>query len=193
MVQQNGMEDDCIMKHLSQNTFVVILGISLCISCSPLKKDGRVMKYPEEIKLTSDIARIIQTNVPTYSSVIDICSMKVYSLGEYYLMQSILFGPSGRASNYHHYLITDNTYSKQVYFMSLSSEINNIWIDGDTLFVDLLDFIDEAYSNNGYTNCDKCDFVLYNMKLSASSFVLDTITKKTVGLGWEELKTFSTH
>ncbi len=178
------------MKHLSQRVFVIVVGISLCISCSPTKRDSHVKK-PTEIKGTSDIAKKIQDIDPSYYSVIDVSRMRIYSLGDYYLAQSILCGPSGRASNYHHYLLTDSSFSKHTYFMSLSSEISNIWIDGDTVFIGLLDFIDETYYNSDYSNCDKCDFVLFKMKLSAPSFVLDTISEEKVSLGWNELITFS--
>lgn len=193
MVQQNGMEDNyTIMKRILLNFFVIISVASLCMSCFSLKRDGPI-KYPTEIKKTPDIEKKVGNVAPEYYSIIDIYRMKVYSLGKYYFAQSILCGPSGRASNYHHYLFTDKTYSKQIVFMSLSPVINNIWIDGDTVFVDLLDFIDESYYNEEYSNCDKCNFVLRHMKLITPSFVLDTITEEKVSLGWKELETYSRH
>lgn len=189
-MQQNGTDNNISMKHLSQNVFGIVVGISLCISCFPIKRDGHT-KNPTEIKGISDIAKKIQDIDPSYYSVIDVSRMRIYSLGGYYLAQSILCGPSGRASNYYHYLLTDSSFSSHTYFMSLSSEISNIWIDGDSLFVDLLDFIDEAYYNGVYSNCDNCDYFIFNMKLSTPSFELDTISEEKVSLGWNELITFS--
>ncbi len=193
MAQQDGMEDSCIMKHCSLIAYVVIAVGVFCISCSSLKRECNVIEYPTAIKEKNEIAKKIQDVAPIYYSVIDVSGMKVYSLGDYYLMQSTLCGPSGRASNYYHYLIMDSAYSKQVYFMSLSAKINNLWIDRGILFVDLLDFIDEAYYNDEYSNCSKCGFVIYRMKLSKSSFVLDTITEEKVELGLEDLMTYSRH
>lgn len=187
------MEDSCNMKHCNLITCVVIMAEVLCISCSPLKRECNVIEYPTAIKEKNEIEKKIQDVAPIYYGVMDVSGMKVYSLGDYYLTQSTLSGPSGRASNYYHYLIMDSAYSKQVYFMSLSAEINNLWIDRGTLYVDLLDFFDEAYYNDEYSNCNKCDFVLYNMKLSKSSFVLDTIAEEKVELGLEDLMTFSRH
>lgn len=187
------MEDNStIMKRILSNGFAVISVASLCISCFSLKNDGQI-KYPTEIKKTMKIVKKIENIAPEYYSVMDIHRMKVYSVGDYYLVQSILCGPSGRASNYHHYLLTDKTYSKQIGFMSLSPAINNIWIDGDTMFVDLLDFIDEAYYNDEYANCDKCNFVLRHKKLITPSFVLDSITEERVILCWKELEMYSRH
>jgi hypothetical protein len=181
-----------IMKRTLTKGIAVITVASLCISCFSFRRDGQI-KYPTEIKKTLKIEKNIENIAPEYYSVIDIHRMKVYSLGDYYLVQSILFGPSGRASNYHHYLLTDKTYSRQIGFMSLSPAINNIWIDGDTMFVDLLDFVDEAYYNDEYANCDKCNFILRHNKLIASSFVLDIITEEEVCLGWKELEMYSRH
>lgn len=187
------MEDNsAFMKRILANVFAVITVASLCISCFPFKRDGQI-KYPTEIKKTLKIEKSIENIAPEYYRVMDVHRMKVYSLGDYYLVQSVLFGPSGRASNYHHYLLTDKTYSNQIGFMSLSPSINNIWIDGDALFVDLLDFIDEAYYNDEYANCDKCNFILRHKKLIASSFVLDNITEEEVSLGWKELEMYSGH
>ena len=187
------MEDNStIMKRILSNGFAVISVASLCISCFSLKNDGQI-KYPTEIKKTMKIVKKIENIAPEYYRVMDIHRMKVYSVGDYYLVQSILCGPSGRASNYHHYLLTDKTYSKQIGFMSLSPAINNIWIDGDTMFVDLLDFIDEAYYNDEYANCDKCNFVLRHKKLITPSFVLDSITEERVILCWKELEMYLRH
>ena len=188
MAQPNGtVDNNTIMKRIQLNGFIIIAAVLLNISCTHLSGDGDIKIYPVEVENTQEITKMIEDAAPSYFNIIDIYRLKVYSLGEYYITQSILCGPSGRASNYYHYLLMDKDYSKKAYFMSLSSEINNVWIERDTLFANLLDFIDEAYDNGEYSNCKKCKYAVCHMKLISSSFVLDVVSEEEVCLWQKDL------
>lgn len=184
------VDNHTTMRRIQLKGFILISAVLLIMSCISLNGNDDKKIYPVEVRKTPEITKRIEDVAQAYFNVIDIDRMKVYSLGKYYITQSILCGPSGRASNYHHYLLMDGTCSKQIYFMSLSSEIKNIWIEGDSLFVNLLDFINEAYDNDEYPNCDKCKYVLRHMRLLTSSFVLETVTENVVYLRWGDLEKY---
>lgn len=169
------------MKEKGIIVLVEIL-MGLLISC----EHNPTSSYPTPIQISDVGTRKVEALNPVFYSVIDLSRMKTYSIGEYVIFQSILFGPLGRSSNYNHYLLTDKGYSKQVYFMSISSAINNIWTSNDTVFVDLLDFDEETYYNETWLDDDSCKYILHHLFLSEPSFFLDTITREEVFLRLEE-------
>ena len=184
-----------LKKALAQGlfkTYALISFVILCIIMFVTTRDGGSERvYPSEEKDVSRFIGKIEVINSPYLSAMDGYRMKVYSLNNYYILSSILCGPSGRASNYHHYLLTNSDCSKQVHFMSLSSSINNIWLTGDTVFADILDFIDDEYDNEMYFRCESCDYVLYHIRVPTSNFSLDTISEEKISLKWEDLKCFS--
>lgn len=174
------------MKSLLKHLVIIIVVMLLSMSCISTKLGSAGKIYPYEVSETT----LLKGQLEEMSNVMDISRVKFYYLGGYYISQSILSGPSGRASNYYHYILSDTNFLKEVYFMSLSSEINNIWMERDTLFIDILDFVDELYDRGEYFSSDTCDFNLYHLRLLVLPFSLDTSSEEKVHLVRKDLTCF---
>lgn len=165
----------------------VFLGV-FWVSCAPFKHEK--LKYPDEIQKRQDIIGKIEEINPVAFNVIDTSSSRLYALGNYFILKSMLCGPSGIASHYTHYMLMTKDFSHYDYFASLSSEIHNVWMSQDTLYVNLLDFIYSKYERGVYGICDSCDFEIIHMRLATSSFTLDTLEEEQVKLTWKDLKSY---
>lgn len=165
-----------------------LLTVLLLFSCHFERNGANELLRPEEVEMTPEITEIMANQD---LGIIDIREMKLYVLKDYYIAKSVLCGPTGRGSNYFYYLLYDNSFSKSMLFMSLSGEINNIGLIGDTLFVDMLDFIDDVYYNGEYFQFDSCDFVCIHTKQLLSSFKLDTVSIDTVICDWGDVSEYS--
>lgn len=165
--------------------FIISLTV-LFTSCFHTKKQHDVI-YPQNIEISNQTIQ----RVDSLMYCMDYSKLKLYMLGDYYIFRSILCGPLGRASNYYHFLLLNNDFSNPVYVMSLSSNTNNIWIENDSLFIDLLDFVDEEYDSGICFDGDTSNFVLYHTCLSIPSFTIDTISENNVRLAWKDLEILS--
>ena len=168
------------------------LTVLFFFSCTPVKNGTRDEKlYPKEIEINPEMGKKLENYDPDFFCYMDTEEMKLYSLGDYLIFQSVLTGPTGRGSNYYYQLLVNKDFSKDMFFMSLSGEIRNVWLSKDTLFINLLDFDDEAYYNGEYFLYDSCDFVLTRTKKSTSSFSLDTIDTKKIRIMWKDAVTYT--
>ena len=165
-----------------------LLTVLLLFSCHFERNGANELLRPEEVEMTPEITEIMANQD---LGIIDIREMKLYVLKDYYIAKSVLCGPTGRGSNYFYYLLYDKSFSKSMLFVSLSGEMNNIGLIGDTLFIDMLDFIDDAYYAGDYFQRDSCAFVCIHTKQLLSSFKLDTLSIDTVSLGWGDMHTYN--
>ena len=140
-----------------------LLTVLLLFSCHFERNGANELLRPEEVEMTPEITEIMANQD---LGIIDIREMKLYVLKDYYIAKSVLCGPTGRGSN-------------------------NIGLIGDTLFVDMLDFIDDAYYNGEYFQFDSCDFVCIHTKQLLSSFKLDTVSIDTVICDWGDVSEYS--
>ncbi len=169
----------------------------LFLSCnSPKIKDGKIV-HPQKETITYEIAKNIanklEKNFPNSTMMLELREAKLYSLGDYYILQTVFCGPSGRASDYIHCRLFDKTYSKICKFYSLSDNMQNVWMYKDTIFIDLIDFVDDDYYDGVYfeDNIDTFYFSLSHTKLSTETFSYDTISIEKIFLGWEDVCVFS--
>jgi hypothetical protein len=170
----------------------------LFLSCNSAKiNDGKIV-HPQKETITyetaKNIANKLEKNFPNSTMMLELRKAKLYSLGDYYILQTIFCGPSGRASNYEHYLLFDKNYSKIFDFHSLSDNIQNVWMVNDTIFIDLLDYNIDDYYDGVYfeDDVDTFNFSLNHTKLSTATFSYDTIKIDTVHLRDIDVYNFAT-
>jgi hypothetical protein len=168
--------------------YVIVFMISvLCISCILSKKNNNVL-YPIEIEITPTMRNKLATLLYSEDFLgFDTNRMKLYSLGDYFILKSVLWGPQGRSSNYHYVILFNKYYTRYVWFQNLSSTIETIRIANDTLFIDLFDYNNDDYYKGVYYECDTCKYEVYKAILSTDSFTLDTIRKTDTLLALEEI------
>ena len=159
----------------------------LCASCITSKKSNEVM-YPVEIEITPTLRNQLETLIDSEGFMLfDTYIMKLYALGDYFILKSTLRGPQGRSSNYHYVILFNKYYTRYVWFQNLSSTIETIRIANDTLFIDLFDYNNDDYYKGVYYECDTCKYEIYKAYLSTDSFNLDTIRKTDTLLALEEI------
>ena len=175
------------MKRLKiLNTIVFMISV-LCVSCITSKKNYEVL-YPIEMEITPTLRNQLKTLIYSEGFLgFNTNVMKLYSLGDYFILKSILWGPQGRASDYRYIILFNKYYTRYVWFQNLSSTIETIRIVNDTLFVDLFDYNNDDYYNGVYYECDTCKYEVYKAILSTDSFSLDTICKIDTLLAFEDI------
>lgn len=144
--------------------------------------------YPVEIEITPTLRNQLETLIDSEGFMLfDTYIMKLYALGDYFILKSTLRGPQGRSSNYHYVILFNKYYTRYVWFQNLSSTIETIRIANDTLFIDLFDYNNDDYYKGVYYECDICKYEIYKAYLSTDSFNLDTIRKTDTLLALEEI------
>ncbi len=144
--------------------------------------------YPVEIEITPTLRNQLETLIDSEGFMLfDTYIMKLYALGDYFILKSTLRGPQGRSSNYHYVILFNKYYTRYVWFQNLSSTIETIRIANDTLFIDLFDYNNDDYYKGVYYECDTCKYEIYKAYLSTDSFNLDTIRKTDTLLALEEI------
>lgn len=144
--------------------------------------------YPVEIEITPTLRNQLETLIDSEGFMLfDTYIMKLYALGDYFILKSTLRGPQGRSSNYHYVILFNKYYTRYVWFQNLSSTIETIRIANDTLFIDLFDYNNDDYYKGVYYECDTCKYEIYKAYLFTDSFNLDTIRKTDTLLALEEI------
>ena len=164
----------------------------LFLSCNSAKtNDGKIV-HPQKETITyetaKNIANKLEKNFPNSTMMLELREAKLYSLGDYYILQTVFCGGSGRASGYFHYRLFDKTYSKICKVYSLSDNMQNVWMYKDTIFIDLIDFVDDDYYDGVYfeDDIDTFNFSLNHIKLSTATFSYDTISIENVFLTFKD-------
>ena len=139
--------------------------------------------YPTEVEVSPELRQFVQDSMSCY----DMDKMKEYTLGDYRILRSILCGPTGMASNFQHYLLLDRGHTRRFYFMSLTDEMRNIWMEHDTLFINLLEYDSEAYDNGAYLDQETCPYTLLRLRLNPSTFSIDTLETRTIEMELSEV------
>ena len=151
-------------------------GMALLTGCYIFHSENSVKAYPAEVEVSPELRQFAWDSLPCY----DMGKMKEYTLGDYRILRSILCGPTGRATNFQHYLLMDKEHTRKLYFMSLTDETKNIWMERDTLFVNLLEYDEEAYDNGVYLDQDTCPYTLLRLRLNPGTFSFDTLKTRTL-------------
>ena len=170
--------------------------ILFCSCNSPKINDGKIV-HPQKETITyetaKNIANKLEKNFPNSTMMLELRKAKLYSLGDYYILQTVFCGGSGRASDYEHYLLFDRTYSKIFDFHSLSDNIQNVCMVNDTIFIDLLDYNIDDYYDGVYfeDDVDTFNFSLNHTKLSTATFSYDTISIENVFLTFKDVYNYN--
>ena len=185
------------MKSLFKYSIIYIGVMILFLSCKSAKtNDGKIV-HPQKETITYEIAKNIanklEKNFPNSTMMLDLRKAKLYSLGDYYILQTVFCGPSGRASDYFHCWLFDKTYSKICKVYSLSDNMQNVWMYKDTIFIDLIDFVDDDYYDGVYfeDDIDTFYFSLNHIKLSTATFSYDTISIENVFLTFKDVYNYN--
>lgn len=184
-------------KSLFKYSIIYIGVMILFLSCNSAKiNDGKIV-HPQKETITyetaKNIANKLEKNFPNSTMMLELRKAKLYSLGDYYILQTVFCGGSGRASGYEHYLLFDRTYSKIFDFHSLSDNIQNVWMVNDTIFIDLLDYNIDDYYDGVYfeDDVDTFNFSLNHTKLSTATFSYDTISIEKVFLTFKDVYNYN--
>jgi hypothetical protein len=175
------------MKRLKIFNTIVFMMSVLCVSCITSKKKYEIL-YPIEMEITPTMKNQLETLIYSEGFLgFHTRVMKLYSLGDYFILKSVLWGPQGRASDYLYIILFNKYYTRYVWFQNLVTNTETIRIVNDTLFVDLFDYNDDDYYNGVYYECDTCKYEVYKAILSTDSFALDTICKIDTLLALEDI------
>lgn len=170
------------------NDIFFILIVLFFVTCTSKRSADDGMMYPEKMNLNNGLINKLENCDYDYFNNINLEALNLYCLGDYYLFQSTLCGPTGRGSNFYYYLLVDKSFYREFFFASISNEIKNIWISEDTLYINIWDYDDETYFNDDDQLGDSGDFVFIQSRFCSNSFTLYTITYEKKRLRWKDIK-----
>lgn len=173
MIQKNGMEDVKTMKH-HIITLMFVLGFVCCCckdskssNCSFPDNDGVLFSINENYSSTDTIYPILITDSIKINYIItklrnkfvpqqDFVSFnleegKFYLLGQFLVVDCMLVGPSGWASNFRQFFIIDVNSHRSVHIMSLSNNIYNFFLS-DNLIVNSIEYPDKFFNETEFFN-----------------------------------------
>ena len=166
------MEAVKTMKH-HIITLMIVLGF-VCCCCrdskpsnhsTPLDNDGVLFLCEENYSPTDTVYPILITDSTKISHITNLLRNKFvpqedfevfnleegkyYLLGKFLIVNCMLVGPSGWASNFRHYFIIDVNNRRDVYIMSLSNNINNFYLFDD-LTVNSIEYPDRFWHDEEF-------------------------------------------
>lgn len=115
-----------------------------------------------------------------------------FRLKNFYIVRCMLVGPSGWSSNFQHYIIMDTTTNINFYFMSLSNDMNNVYLNGN-LIVNSVEYKDQFNEDENYFKRKRASFKLISTTLSPADLQVKTTTEMERTLPWEEVYGFQFH
>lgn len=140
-------------------------------------------EYPEKIENHKCYCNS-DDNVTEFLSYVDCEKLECYRLKRYHIYTSILKGPTGKASNFNHFLIIDTLSKRSITFMSLSSNIDNIYSCFDSLYVDIIDYTEDVFEDDEYFTKEEAPFYILHTLLIPSDCILQTITEYKKKIKW---------
>ncbi len=213
IIQKNGMEDVKTMKH-HIITLMIVLGI-VCCCCrdsKPLNNstppaDLVLFLGEENYSPTDTLYPILITDSTKINQITNLLRNKFipqeedfklfnleegeyYILGKYLIVNCMLVGPSGWASNFHHYFIIDVSNRRDVYIMSLSNNINNFYLF-DNLTVNSIEYPDRFWHDaeffDHFFDAESTTFKLINTVIETDSLSLISTKEFEKTIKWKDV------
>ena len=122
-----------------------------------------------------------------YFSYVDTTKISKFKLNNFIILQSVLKGPSGKASNFYHYLIYDTISMKSLTFMSLSNNINNIFCYNNSVYINMVDYKEDVFDDEAYFENKESVFNIFYTLLDLEKEELQIISKKVIKIKWEKV------
>ncbi len=113
-----------------------------------------------------------------------------YLLGKFLIVNCMLVGPSGWASNFHHYFIIDVSNRRDIYIKSLSNNINNFYLF-DNLTVNSVEYPDRFWHDDDFFdhffNAESTTFKLVNTIIETDSLSPISTKEFEKTIKWKEV------
>lgn len=207
------MEDVKTMKyHII--TLMIVLGFVCCCcrdskpsnNSTPPDNDGVLFLGEENYSPTDTVYPILITDstkinritnllrnkfVPQEDfEVFNLEEGKYYLLGKFLIVNCMLVGPSGWASNFRHYFIIDVNNRRDVYIMSLSNNINNFYLF-DNLTVNSIEYPDKFFHDEEFLNhffdAESTTFKLVNTTIETDSLSTIAVKESEKTIKWRDV------
>ena len=205
------MEDVKTMKyHII--TLMIVLGFVCCCckeskssSCSVPDNDGVLFPINENYSSTDTIYPILITDSIKTNYIItklrnkfvpqqDFVSFnleegKFYLLGQFLVVDCMLVGPSGWASNFRQFFIIDVNNHRSVHIMSLSNNINNFFLS-DNLMVNSIEYPDDFFHgrvSEHFFDAESTTFKLINTVIETDSLSTISVKEFEKTIKWKDV------
>ena len=206
------MEDVKTMKY-HINTLMIVLGFVCCCcrdskpsnNSTPPDNDGVLFLGEENYSPTDTVYPILITDstkinritnllrnkfVPQEDfEVFNLEEGKYYLLGKFLIVNCMLVGPSGWASNFRHYFIIDVNNRRDVYIMSLSNNINNFYLS-DNLTVNSIEYPDMFFHgrvSEHFFDAESTTFKLINTTIETDSLSTIAVKESEKTIKWKDV------
>lgn len=195
-------------------TLMIVLGFVCCCcrdskpsnNSTPPDNDGVLFLGEENYSPTDTVYPILITDSTKINRITNLLRNKfvpqedfeVFNLeeGEYYLLgkflvvNCMLVGPSGWASNFHHFFIVDVNNRRDAYIMSLSNNINNIFLS-DNLTVNSIEYPDKFFHDEEFLNhffdAESTTFKLVNTTIETDSLSSIAVKESEKTIKWKDV------
>jgi len=114
---------------------------------------------------------------------------KYYLLGKFLIVDCMLVGPSGWASNFRHYFIIDVNNRRDAYIMSLSNNINNFYLF-DNLTVNSIEYPDMFFHgrvSKHFFDAESTTFKLINTTIETDSLSTIAVKESEKTIKWKDV------
>lgn len=115
-----------------------------------------------------------------------------YLLGKFLIVNCMLVGPSGWASNFHHYFIIDVSNRRDIYIKSLSNNINNFYLF-DNLTVNSIEYPDDFFHgrvSEHFFDAESTTFKLINTIIETDSLSTLSVKEFEKTIKWKDVYTY---
>lgn len=145
----------------------------------------------DPIKINNLITKLRNKFVPQQDFVsFNLEEGKFYLLGQLLVVDCMLVGPSGWASNFHQFFIIDVNNHSCVHIMSLSNNINNFYLS-DNLTVNSIEYPDKFfYDAEFFVNFFKVEsttFKLINTTIEIDSLSTIAVKESEKTIKWKDV------
>lgn len=205
------MEDVKTMRYHAI-TLIIVLGlICCCMNSKPLvfstsDNDGVLIiseenysstdtTYPilitDSIKINYIITKLRNKFVPQEDFVsFNLEEGKFYFLGQFLVVDCMLVGPSGWASNFRQFFIIDVNNHRNVHIMSLSNNINNFFLS-DNLIVNSIEYPDKFFYDTKFSDIffkeESTTFKLINTTIETDSLSTISLKESEKKIKWKDV------
>lgn len=208
------MEDVKTMKH-HIITLMFVLGFVCCCckdskssNCSVPDNDGVLFSINENYSSTDTIYPILITDSIKINYIITKLRNKFvpqqdfdffnleegefYRLGQFLVVNCMLVGPSGWASNFCQFFIIDVNTHRCIHMMSLSENINNFYLF-DNLTVNSIEYPDDFFHgrvSEHFFDAESTTFKLINTIIETDSLSTLSVKEFEKTIKWKDVYTY---
>ena len=208
------MEAVKTMKH-HIITLMIVLGFACCCcrdskssNCSVPDNDGVLFSINENYSSTDTIYPILITDSIKINYIITKLRNKFvpqqdfdffnleegefYRLGQFLVVNCMLVGPSGWASNFRQFFIIDVNSHRSVHIMSLSNNINNFFLS-DNLIVNSIEYPEDFFHgrvSEHFFDAESTTFKLINTVIETDSLSTISVKEFEKTIKWKDVYTY---